>query len=233
MTPSLRTTILILSGLFVLALLIWELYIAEGAHLGREFVVWMYDLAATRYEGIKKFDRDWERGFLGEPLAAVMSGYGAARLLDVGAGTARLERALSDAGRKGDFIVALDPSRAMIAQAKTLAGAPETRWVRAWSTPLPFPQGSFDIVTSLEVLEFTPDPEETLAELVRVLRPGGWLLVTNRIGWQARLIVGRTFREDVFPDLLAASGLVDVEVFPWQMDYDLAWARKPGRLEVD
>lgn len=219
-------------GMLLILLLVWELLISEGAHLGRNFVVWMYDLAATRYNGIKRFDRDWERHYLGEPIAAVLSGFGAARLLDVGAGTARLERALADAGRQGDFIVALEPSAAMIAEALASGAVGGVHWIRGWATPLPFPGGAFDVVASLEVLEFTPDPRQTLTELVRVLRPGGWLLLTNRIGWQAPLILGRTYSKRAFPELLASAGLVDVDVFAWQIDYDLGWARKPGRLET-
>lgn len=230
MIISLLTVALVIAGVLLVLILVWQLYIAEGAHLGRRAVVWLYDLAAGRYEGIKSYDRDWERKFLGEPVAAVMSGFGSARLLDVGAGTARLERALANTGREADFLVAVEPSRAMIRQARDTSSLEHVRWVQAWATPLPFPAGAFDLVASLEVLEFTPNPRATLMELVRVLRPGGWLLVTNRIGWQAPLIFGRTFSQVDFPRVLASCGLVDVEVFAWQMDYDLAWARKPGRI---
>ncbi len=79
----------------------------------------------------------------------------------------------------------------------------------------------------LEVLEFTPSPRRTLEELVRVLRPGGWLLTTNRIGWQAPLILGRYTSRTRFSRMLTDSGLKHVEVYPWQEDYDLAWAQKP------
>jgi hypothetical protein len=65
--------------------------------------------------------------------------------------------------------------------------------------------------------------------MVRVLRPGGWLLLTNRIGWQAPLILGRTISRERFPAFLEDHGLEQVEVFHWQLDYDLAWARKPHR----
>lgn len=232
MMSSMLLVLLVVAAALVIALVVWELFISEGAHLGRRFVVGMYDLAAARYEGIKKYDRDWERQFLGEPLAAVLSGFGTARLLDVGAGTGRLERALGEAGRQGDFIVAIEPSKLMIEQALAHAENKGAQWVRAWATPLPFPQGAFDVVASLEVLEFTPSPRRTLEELIRVLRPGGWLLITNRVGWQAPLILGRTYSRDAFPELLASAGMVDVEVFAWQMDYDLAWARKPGRPET-
>jgi SAM-dependent methyltransferase len=43
---------------------------------------------------------------------------------------------------------------------------------------LPWPDATFDLITSLDVIEHTPDDRATLAELARVCRPGGWLLVT-------------------------------------------------------
>jgi SAM-dependent methyltransferase len=97
---------------------------------------------------------------------------------------------------------------------------------RGWALPLPFPSGAFDFVVSLEMLEFTPNPRRTVQEFVRVLRPGGWLLITNRVSRDARWILGRTIRRTDFSPFLESAGLNDIDVFPWQVDYDLAWARK-------
>ncbi len=211
----------------VALLVYWELSICEGAHLGRRAVVAMYDLTAGRYNKIKEYDPDWEQRFLGEPVAHVLGTLEDSRLLDVGAGTGRLAWALEASGRFEGTVVGLEASRRMVQSELPTDGRVRRRWVQGWATPLPFDPCTFDLVASLEVLEFTPDPRATLRELVRVLRPGGWLLVTNRVGWQAPLILGRTFTQDRFPDVLADQGLIDVEVFPWQEDYDLAWARKP------
>lgn len=219
-------------GLILLGLLIWELYIAEGAHLGRRFVRWLYELTASRYNWIKGYDRDWEIRYLGEPVAQVLGTLERARVLDVGAGTGRLAWALEQSKRFEDPIICLEPSGSMINQQLPGNGTVERRWLQAWAASLPFESNCFDLVASLEVLEFTPDPSRSLHELVRVLRPGGWLLLTNRIGWQAPLIVGRTVDSERFPQFLEAHGMTEVEVFHWQMDYDLAWARKPYPEEV-
>jgi hypothetical protein len=48
--------IIIILLVLLIVFLIWEIWICEGAHLGRRFVVWLYDLAASRYERIKGFD---------------------------------------------------------------------------------------------------------------------------------------------------------------------------------
>lgn len=205
---------------------LWELWICEGAHLGRRFVVWLYDLTATRYESIKQFDRDWERHFLGEPLAKTLQSLRGALVLDVGAGSARVGRALLPLPLFDGTLINVEPSTPMCHVGRALLGRNRAPWVNAWAIPLPFPDSTFDMVLCLEVLEFTPDPEATLEELVRVLRPGGWLITTNRVDWQAPLILGRTWSREEFPAILTRKGLQEVQVYPWQKTYDLAWARK-------
>ena len=209
----------------VLGLLYWEIWICEGAHLGRRFVVGLYDLLASRFESIKQFDPDWEKHVLGEPLAASLAHLGRARVLDVGAGSARLARALLPVSRGDLKLVAAEPSKGMVALGRSLAPA-DFPWLRAWADALPFPSGMFDVVTVLEVLEFTPAPAAALREILRVLRPGGLLLVTNRVGPEAPWILGRTVPRTGLISYLASFGLTEITVTPWQVEYDLAWARK-------
>src|SRR3972149_526504 len=64
----------IIAALAAVALLTWELWICEGAHFGRRFVAWLYEISARRYDGIKQFDPDWERRFLGESVANALGG---------------------------------------------------------------------------------------------------------------------------------------------------------------
>jgi ubiquinone/menaquinone biosynthesis C-methylase UbiE len=218
----------LIAGLILLAaFLVWELWICEGAHFGRRFVVATYDLAAGRYDGIKHFDPDWERRFLGEPLAAAIGSMHDVRVLDVGAGTGRVPRAMLPVSNFDGLMVCLEPSRRMLALGRKLTANPRVTWMRGWADPLPFPPRTFDFVVSLEMLEFTSSPSRTVRELARVLRRGGWLLITNRVSRDARWIFGHTIRREAFPAFLRSAGLEDVEVLPWQVDYDLAWARKP------
>lgn len=215
----------IVLGVSIVGLLAWELWICEGAHFGRRFVVWLYDLAARRYDGIKHFDPDWERKVLGEPLSGLLGDLPGASLLDVGAGTGRTFRALGGPGAR-QRLVGLEPSRSMLQLGRALVPN-EVRWIQGWAVPLPLATESFDAVVCLEVTEFTPHPRSTITELRRVLRPGGWLLISNRIGWQAPLILGRTVSRRRFPSFLSDLGFTEVELVPWQVDYDMAWARKP------
>lgn len=226
--------LLLLLIVALVLVLVWELWICEGAHLGRRIVVWLYDLAAVRYDGIKHFDADWERQFLGEPLKKILSDLPEARLLDVGAGTARTFRALGcghqaprlEGTADSGMLVGVEPSVRMMELGRKKAGGGH-EWIRCWAVPLPIAQESFDVAVCLEVVEFTPHPRKTVSEILRILRPGGWALLTNRIGWQAPLILGRTVSRPRFPVFLRELGFEAVQVFPWQVDYDIAWARKP------
>ena len=55
------------------------------------------------------------------------------------------------------------------------------------SEPLPYPTASFDLIISRYVFEHLPDPSGSVEELLRVLKPGGWICATtpNRFGYVA------------------------------------------------
>ncbi len=79
-------------------------------------------------------------------------------------------------------VTGLDPSPSMLALARKrrlAAGAAEVRFIDGKATSLPFPDASFDVVTSTQVYEYVADMETALAEAYRVTRPGGRLLVLD------------------------------------------------------
>jgi SAM-dependent methyltransferase len=92
--------------------------------------------------------------------------------LDVGCGSGAFTALLAErcAPRAID---ALDPSEAQLAFARgRLPGAPVT-WHQGDATALPFPPDRFDAAAMALVLFFLPDPARGVAEMVRVVRPGG------------------------------------------------------------
>lgn len=223
--------ILIGLGLILLALLAyWQLIIAEGAYLGPRLVALMYDWSARAYERIKGFVASEEQWFLGLPLARSLEMIPAPLVLDVATGTGRLPRAILRQPAFQGRVIGLDLSRGMLRQAvrRTAQFADRLTFIWQGASHLPFEDNTFDAVSCLEALEFMPDPEQVLEELVRVLRPGGVLLLTNRVGPDAKLLPGRAFPPDVFEELLRALPLEQVKTKRWQVDYNLVWAVKTG-----
>ncbi len=222
---------IVLAGAGLLVAALWYLLIkTEGVYLGRRMVIWLYDLYAGRYDRIKQYDPVTEDFFLARPILQRLQ-IRAPLVLDVATGTGRLPLALLEQPDFQGRIVALDLSRRMLAQAAAKL-APFGERVCLMHHPaeaLPFPDGAFDLVTCLEALEFMMDARAVLRELVRVTRPGGLLVLTNRQGLDARLMPGHTFSHPQFIRLLQEElCLCDVELLPWQLDYGIVYARKPG-----
>lgn len=99
------------------------------------------------------------------------------RALDVGTGTGHFATYLAELGLR---VSAVDSSDAMLRQAR--AKRNDVEWRRAAAEDLPYDDGTFDLVLSVTLLEFVPDPDEALEEMFRVVRPGGRLVaaVLNR-----------------------------------------------------
>jgi SAM-dependent methyltransferase len=94
-----------------------------------------------------------------------------AQVLDAGCGSGRTMQELEDYGTVQG--VELDEDAAELARSRGHGQVTVGRLEQ-----LPWPDRTFDLITSLDVIEHTPDDRATLAELLRVCRPGGWLLVT-------------------------------------------------------
>ncbi len=96
-------------------------------------------------------------------------------VLDVATGTAAV--ALELVRRKGCAVVGVDQSPEMLAEARRrialAAATEEIRLVEARAEELPFEDGAFDGLTVTYLLRYVDDPAATIAELARVVRPGG------------------------------------------------------------
>jgi SAM-dependent methyltransferase len=93
---------------------------------------------------------------------------------------------------------------------------------------LPFPDESFDLVMCTEAFQYVPDPAQGIAEIMRVLRPGGRAIITVSLVWQ----YDRTILEHRYtgPELAALfADWDDVEVVE-NGGYAVAWATLTGRI---
>jgi len=221
--------ILLIFAIIILAMVAyWQLVIAEGTYLGPGVVTLLYDWTAYRYDRLKGFEEGDEDWFLGHPLATALNERDRPCVLDVATGTGRLPLALLRQPGFAGNVVSLDLSARMLRIASQHLAPYQGRAAlfRATATSLPFADAQFEAVTCLEALEFFSDAAVALGGMVRVLRPGGWLLITNRVGWEARLMPGRTWSRAQLVSILRRLPLTDISIRPWQTCYDLVWARK-------
>lgn len=96
------------------------------------------------------------------------------RILDAGCGSGPLFAALRD---RGAIVTGFDRSAKMVELARRRLGADAALQVADVGKPLPFPDGAFDDVIAALVLHYLEDWTAPLAELRRVLRPGGRLIM--------------------------------------------------------
>ncbi len=99
-------------------------------------------------------------------------------ILDVPCGTGELERRLL-AKWPNLCITGVDLSTGMLAQAKAKDKANRVHWVEADVVELPMSDESFDCVVCANSFHYFSSPSKALAEMRRVLRPGGRLLLVD------------------------------------------------------
>jgi len=109
------------------------------------------------------------------------------RILEVGVGTG-----LSLSGySRSNSIFGVDISAPMLGKARKRVAKLRLRHVEGLAIMdaenLTFPDDSFDVVVAQYVVTAVPHPEQALDELLRVLRPGGEIIITSRIGAEAGL----------------------------------------------
>lgn len=120
-------------------------------------------------------------GTLGEFKGDILSSAGpGARVLDVGCGGGQLALALEHEGERLD-VTGLDLSMGQLRRARRRGRKARARasFVRATALGLPFADESFDLVCSVDCLKHWPHRGAGLGECVRVLKPGGTLLLTE------------------------------------------------------
>lgn len=103
------------------------------------------------------------------------------RVLDVGCGPGFLLAEMARVVGRSGLAAALDLNADMLSLARTRCQTVDgaTVLVRGDATAIPFTEGGFDAAVSIQVLEYVGDVARALAELRRVLRPGGRALIVD------------------------------------------------------
>jgi SAM-dependent methyltransferase len=153
----------------------------------------------------------YERARPGYPLGAVQWLVGGEPLdvVDLGAGTGKLTRALVALGHR---VVAVEPLDEMRAQLE--AAVPDAHAVAGKAESMPLPDASADVVASAQAFHWF-DHDDAMPEIGRVLRPDGrlalvWNSRDDRDPWMSRLsaIIGNeSIRESDVVPILEESGL--------------------------
>ena len=139
--------------------------------------------------------------------------------LDVGSGPGNVTASLARAAGPGGLALGVDISEPMLARAVRAESGPQVGFIRADAQRLPLRDNTVDAITSLAVLQLIPDPAAALAEMARVLRPGGRLaLMIPTVGSTARLwrnlpnVGAHIFDNDEVGDILEDNGFTSVRV---------------------
>jgi arsenite methyltransferase len=138
-------------------------------------------------------------------------------VLDVGSGPGNITASLARAAGPGGLALGVDISKPMLARAVRAEAGPQVGFLRADAQRLPFRDETFDAVLSIAMLQLIPNPSAVLAEIARVLRPGGRMAVmvptVGRLGPLIRLLPdggAHFFTDDEIGDILEDLGLAGV-----------------------
>ena len=108
-----------------------------------------------------------------EELTRLVAPWPGERVLDVACGTGVLTSLLVERVGPSGHVTGLDLDAGMLAVARSLLDAPNVDWWEASALAMPFADGAFDLVTCQQGLQSFPDRATGMAEMRRVLKPGG------------------------------------------------------------
>ncbi len=147
---------------------------------------------------------------LEEKVVRIVAPSGEERALDSGSGAGALAFALAPHVRE---VVAVDLVPELLEQGRKRAERfPNVTFVEGDATKLPFEYGSFDLACSLRTLHHIVRPELAVAELVRVTRPGGRVLVVDQIASVDPLVAAELNRFERARDPSHMRALADVDL---------------------
>jgi ubiquinone/menaquinone biosynthesis C-methylase UbiE len=221
----------LLAALALLAFLYWLIVVGEGSYLGPRAVRFIYQRGAGFYDEARRHVTAGDQATLLPILYAAMEGRAVSRALDVATGTGRVPLLLAAQPWYIGTIEGIDIAPAMLDRARAkleAAGLGKRVLLRQGdASRLPWPDESFDLVTSLEALEFFPRPRRALAEMIRTLKPGGVLVVSKFPDRWARVLPFKGLTRRSIAVLLGRRAMGAIDICDWQPGhYELVIARK-------
>lgn len=144
----------------------------------------VYDSEAVRNKRYHahRFDPRWSRYWEVPIFMRKFRGCNAENVLDVGSGAVHPVIFAMN----GFNVAAFDVSDVVIRQGREMAEKEDVSkkisWRQGFAEELPYEDGTFDAVLQSELLEHVPDPEKVMAEGLRVLKRGGYLIMGVPLG---------------------------------------------------
>ncbi len=130
-------------------------------------------------------------------VAAIPFG-GAEDVLDIGCGTGSALRAMAE--RTSGALVGVDPFERMLDHARALTAEDRVRYLVGTAGDLPAGDASFDVVTAINSVPHWDDVDAGYAELLRVLRPGGLLVIGGEGFTEPEMVQGRPYLDQLTAD---------------------------------
>lgn len=151
-------------------------------------------------------------------------------VLEVGCGAGRFTEVMLAAGAR---VAACDLSIAVDANYANCGSHADYFVCQADARELPFNADSFDFVICLGVLQHTPSPEETIAALARLVKPGG-MLVIDHYARDYPVTISRRWLRSLFLRLPPASAkLLSLTLARALLPvHKLGWSQKRGRWRL-
>ncbi len=168
--------------------------------------------------GPEVYELCWVQAQMGRAAQELVETTGVAsghRVLDVACGTGVVARTAAVRTGTSEFVTGTDVSAEMLEAAARFAGNSgfqEISWVECDAAHLPLADAAFDVVLCQQGLQFMPDKAGAMAEMARVLKPGGKLGLSV---WKTRSALGSAFATVL--DAHFGEGTTA----PWEMVYSL------------
>jgi SAM-dependent methyltransferase len=179
--------------------------------------VWASSLGSLLYDNSQAVARRLFTNIWQHPLEWLAIPQGGVAL-DVGSGPGNVTASLADAAGPDGLAIGVDVSVPMLTRAVHAQAGPNTVFVHADAQRLPLRDQTVDAVVSIAALQLVPDPAKALAEMSRMLRPGGRLAVMVPTAGQASRLLrllpnvggAHMFADDELGDILEEQGFTSV-----------------------
>ena len=146
--------------------------------------------------GPELYELCWVRAQMGRCAEELVAAAGVAagdRVLDVGCGTGVVARVAATLSGAAANVIGTDVNGGMLEAAARFAaeaGLGEIVWLECDAAAMPLPDAAFDVALCQQGLQFMPDQPGAMAEMARVLKPGGRLALSV---WKTRSPIGAAF----------------------------------------